>query len=91
MSVLSILTLLLSIFAHRALCGTTFLRPPEWNSDVDRKAGSGKNVRYAVGDAIQLLWETDLDKVELYLAQRIGSVDWYKVLDCRTSGSPLLI
>ncbi|KAF5694975.1 hypothetical protein FDENT_788 [Fusarium denticulatum] len=81
MIIILILTLLLSLFANRALCGTTFLRPPEWKLNVDSKAGFGKNVRYRVGDAIQILWETDLDNVKLYLAQRIGSVDRYKVLD----------
>lgn len=83
MSILSTLTLLLSIFANRALCDTTFRRPPEWNSDVDRKAGFGKNVQYRVDDAIQILWETDLDKVELYLIQTIGSTYWEYILDCR--------
>ncbi|EWG41123.1 hypothetical protein FVEG_03289 [Fusarium verticillioides 7600] len=83
MSILSTLTLLLSIFANRALCDTTFRRPPEWNFDVDGNAGFGKNVRYTVGDAIQILWETDLDKVDLYLAQRMASnpIYVYKVLD----------
>ncbi|KAF5669173.1 hypothetical protein FCIRC_9336 [Fusarium circinatum] len=76
-----ILTLILSIFANRVLCDTKFLRPPEWNSDVDDKTGFGKNIQYSVGDTIQLLWETDLDKVELYLVQRIGSVDWDWILD----------
>ncbi|PNP80401.1 hypothetical protein FNYG_06000 [Fusarium nygamai] len=81
MSILSTLTIFFSIFANHVLCSTKFLRPPEWNAAVDRKAGFGKNVRYTVGDAIQILWETDLDKVELYLAQRIGSASWYQGLD----------
>ncbi|KAF5535440.1 hypothetical protein FPHYL_13195 [Fusarium phyllophilum] len=81
MNIISTLTLLLSIFANRALCGTTFLRPPEWKLNIDSKAGFGKNVRYTVGDAIQILWETDLDKVGLYLVQRTGSANWFTILD----------
>ncbi|KAF5253703.1 hypothetical protein FANTH_1395 [Fusarium anthophilum] len=77
----SIFTLILSIFANRVLCDTKFLRPPEWNSDVDGKAGSGMNTQYTVGHTIQLLWETDLDKVQLYLFQRTGSITGHKVLD----------
>ncbi|ENH63508.1 hypothetical protein FOC1_g10000133 [Fusarium oxysporum f. sp. cubense race 1] len=76
MLTISILTLILSIFGSRVLCSTKFLRPPEWNSDVDDKAGLGENIQYAVGDTIQLLWETDLDKVELYLVQGIRSTNW---------------
>ncbi|KAF5984266.1 hypothetical protein FCOIX_2769 [Fusarium coicis] len=82
MIMILILTLLLSIFANRALCATTFLRPPEWNDAVDRKAGFGKNVQYTVGAAIQILWETDLDKVQLSLIQTIGSTYWEYILDC---------
>ncbi|KAF5649807.1 uncharacterized protein FTJAE_771 [Fusarium tjaetaba] len=81
MIMILILTLLLSIFANRALCATTFLRPPEWNDAVDRKAGFGKNVRYTVGNATDILWETDLDKVELYLIQTIESTYWEYILD----------
>ncbi|WZH44135.1 uncharacterized protein QYS62_005151 [Fusarium acuminatum] len=73
---ISILTLILSILANRCLCSTKFLRPPEWNLDVDGKAGFGQNIQYNVGETIQLLWETDLDKVELYLVQQIGSTKW---------------
>lgn len=86
MHTISILTLILSILANRALCSTKFLRPPEWNLDVDGDAGFGQNIRYNVGDTIQLLWETDLDKVELYLIQQIDSTDWDdRILDGRKS------
>ncbi|KAF4495776.1 hypothetical protein FAGAP_8106 [Fusarium agapanthi] len=82
MHTISILTLILSIFASHAVCSTRFLRPPEWNSDFDREDGFGNNIQYTVGDTIQLLWETDLDKVELYLVQRIGSTSWEeRILD----------
>lgn len=76
MQPISILTLILSILANRCLCSTKFLRPPEWNSDVDGKVGFGQNIQYNVGETVQLLWETDLDKVELYLVQQIGSTKW---------------
>ncbi|KAF4439778.1 hypothetical protein FACUT_3898 [Fusarium acutatum] len=76
MHTISILTIILSIIANRALCSTKFLRPPEWNLDVDGEAGWEQNIQYNVGDTIQLLWETDLDKVELYLIQEKGSGNW---------------
>ncbi|KAH7204658.1 hypothetical protein DER44DRAFT_699610 [Fusarium oxysporum] len=75
------LTLVLSIIVSRVLCSTKFLRPPEWNSHIDDKTGFEENIRYKVGDTIQLLWETDLDKVELYLVQRIGSIVKERILD----------
>ncbi|KAI1052810.1 hypothetical protein LB506_010043 [Fusarium annulatum] len=81
MHTISILALILSIFASRVFCSTRFLRPPEWNFDADGKAGMAENIQYAVGDTIQLLWETHLDEVELYLVQRIGSTDWDWILD----------
>ncbi|KAF5577996.1 hypothetical protein FPCIR_11797 [Fusarium pseudocircinatum] len=81
MTTISTLTIVLSIFASRVLCNTKFLRPPEWNAAVDRKAGLGENVRYAVGDTIQLLWETDLDSLYLFLYQRAGSLEWYTMLN----------
>lgn len=77
------LTLVLSIIANRVLCSTKFLRPPEWNSHIDDKTGFEENIGYEVGDTIQLLWETDLDKVNLYLAQRIGPITEFKKLDGR--------
>ena len=92
MLTISILTLIISIFGSRVLCSTKFLRPPEWNSDVDDKAGLGENIQYAVGDTIQLLWETDLDKVELYLVQGIRSTNWDdRMLDCRKPRNLLLV
>ncbi|KAK2680663.1 hypothetical protein RAB80_002456 [Fusarium oxysporum f. sp. vasinfectum] len=75
------LALVLSIIANRVLCSTKFLRPPEWNSHIDDKTGFEENIRYEVGDTIQLLWETDLDKVDLHLAQRIGPITEFKTLD----------
>ncbi|EMT63035.1 hypothetical protein NOF04DRAFT_6296 [Fusarium oxysporum II5] len=75
------LTLVLSIIVSRVLCSTKFLRPPEWNSHIDDKTGFEENIRYEVGDTIQLLWETDLNKVELYLVQRIGSIVKERILD----------
>ncbi|KIL89325.1 hypothetical protein FAVG1_07719 [Fusarium avenaceum] len=87
MHTISILTLILSILANRSLCSTKFLRPPEWNLDVD--LSFGQNIQYDVGETIQLLWETDLDKVELYLVQvqQIGSTKWDdRMLDGRKQG-----
>lgn len=91
MHTISILALILSIFASRVFCSTRFLRPPEWNFDADGKAGMAENIQYAVGDTIQLLWETHLDEVELYLVQRIGSTDWDWILDCRIPRDLLLV
>ncbi|KAF5723857.1 hypothetical protein FMUND_1465 [Fusarium mundagurra] len=81
MNIILTLTIILSILASRALCSTKFLRPPEWNAAVDRKAGLRENVRYAVGDTIQLLWETDLDNLYLFVYQRAGSLEWYIMLN----------
>ncbi|KAK2689775.1 hypothetical protein QWA68_010668 [Fusarium oxysporum] len=74
MIIVSVLTLIFSIFANCVLCSTKFLRPPEWNSRIDDTADFEENITYKVGDTIQLLWETDLDTVELYLIQRTGSI-----------------
>ncbi|KAL7768424.1 hypothetical protein ACKLNR_002725 [Fusarium oxysporum f. sp. zingiberi] len=74
-------TLILSLFANHVLCILSFMRPPQWYSDVDDKAGFEENIRYEVGDTVQLLWETDLDKVELFLVQRIGSIMKVRILD----------
>ncbi|KAL5623675.1 hypothetical protein FOBRF1_002925 [Fusarium oxysporum] len=78
---LLIRTLILSLFANHVLCILSFMRPPQWYSDVDDKAGFEENIRYEVGDTVQLLWETDLDKVELFLVQRIGSIMKVRILD----------
>ncbi|RKK20824.1 hypothetical protein BFJ63_vAg15692 [Fusarium oxysporum f. sp. narcissi] len=77
---LSLLTISISLFANCVFCKTKFLRPPEWNADIDLEAGWEKNIEYKVGDTIQLLWETDLDKVELYLIQRTGPFDEVRIL-----------
>ncbi|EGU82733.1 hypothetical protein FOXB_06741 [Fusarium oxysporum f. sp. conglutinans Fo5176] len=74
-------TLILSLFVNHVLCILSFMRPPQWYSDVDDKAGFEENIRYEVGDTVQLLWETDLDKVELFLVQRIGSIIKVRILD----------
>ncbi|EWY89977.1 hypothetical protein FOYG_07615 [Fusarium oxysporum NRRL 32931] len=81
MIIISILTLILSIFANLVLCRIKFLRPPQWNTDVDLKTGFGENIGYEVGDTIQLLWETDLDKIELLLIQTKGSFSSIRILD----------
>jgi hypothetical protein len=82
MFAISILTLIVSIFANRVFCESKFLRPPEWNPDVDDKAGLEDNIRYEVGDTIQLLWETDVEEVALFLVQQIGSSREPRILDC---------
>ncbi|EWZ36571.1 hypothetical protein FOXG_04858 [Fusarium oxysporum f. sp. lycopersici 4287] len=81
MLTISILTSILSIFASHVLCSTKFLRPPEFNPFVDLQAGFEQNRKYEVGDIIQLLWETDLKNVALYLVQEIGSISHNVTLD----------
>ncbi|KAF4958966.1 hypothetical protein FGADI_2045 [Fusarium gaditjirri] len=75
------LTLILSILANHVLCSTKFLRPPEWNSDVDTEFEFEQNIGYEVGDTIQLLWETDLEDIVLNLVQQIGSDREFIYLD----------
>ncbi|KAL9567845.1 hypothetical protein ACKAV7_008148 [Fusarium commune] len=81
MLAISLFSLILFLFPIRVSCRTKFLRPPEWDSYVDVRAGLEENIGYQVGDTIQLLWETDLDKVELFLVQEIGSISVHRVLD----------
>ncbi|RKK67168.1 hypothetical protein BFJ69_g14722 [Fusarium oxysporum] len=81
MLTISILTSILSIFANHVLCSTKFLRPPEYNPFVDIQAGFEQNRKYEVGDTIQLVWETDLENVTLYLVQDIGSISQNITLD----------
>ncbi|CVK91976.1 uncharacterized protein FMAN_07012 [Fusarium mangiferae] len=73
MTIVPIFTLILSIFATDVSCVTRFLRPPQWITGLDSEADLGKNIRYSVGDTIELLWGTNLDKVELFLVQETRS------------------
>ncbi|KAF5565570.1 hypothetical protein FNAPI_1614 [Fusarium napiforme] len=84
MITISTLTIILSIFASRVLCSTKFLRPPERNAALD--ADLRKNMRYAAGSTIQILWETDREFVGnlyLFVYQRVGSPSqaWYIMLN----------
>ncbi|KAF4339367.1 hypothetical protein FBEOM_6781 [Fusarium beomiforme] len=81
MFAISVFALAISIFASPANCDSKFLRPPEWNSDVDDGAGMEKNIRYAIGDPIQLLWKTDVEKVKLVVVQLIDDVNRFSLLD----------
>ncbi|KAG4260202.1 hypothetical protein FPRO04_08748 [Fusarium proliferatum] len=81
MTIVPILTLILSIFATDVSCITRFLRPPQWITGLDSEAGLGKNIRYSVGDTIELLWGTNLEKVELFLVQETISRTVRKDLD----------
>ncbi|KAM0227081.1 hypothetical protein ACHAP5_012252 [Fusarium lateritium] len=75
----SIITVL--IYATLTHSASTFLRPPEWDYDVDNENDFKNNRRYEVGEVVQLRWETDEDEVMLWIAQKLPTSTKYRNLD----------
>ncbi|KAM0193492.1 hypothetical protein ACHAPA_009379 [Fusarium lateritium] len=69
------------IYATLAHSASIFLRPPEWDYDVDIKNDFKSNRQYEVGEAIQLRWETNEDAVSLWIAQKLPTSAEYRILD----------
>ncbi|RFN47815.1 hypothetical protein FIE12Z_7943 [Fusarium flagelliforme] len=67
------LVLILSLFTSWSLCFTEFVQPPERDTDERTDQDVSKNKRYADGDTIPIIWDTNVEDVDLYIWQVIGA------------------
>jgi len=67
------LVLILSLFTSWSSCLTKFVQPPERDTDERTDQDMSKNKRYADGDTIPIIWDTNIEDVDLYVWQVIGA------------------
>ncbi|KAF4963446.1 hypothetical protein FSARC_8543 [Fusarium sarcochroum] len=68
------------IFASPVYCDTNFVRPAPWDRNQDADEDPRNNRRYDAGDTIHVIWETDLDKVDVVIWTKDGGVSDYGYL-----------
>ncbi|KAF4500080.1 hypothetical protein FAGAP_3742 [Fusarium agapanthi] len=73
MSFLVKLGLIFSLFVSWSSCFTKFLRPPEQDPDQAVDQDMTKNNHYEDGEMIPILWNTNINKVDLYIWQFIDA------------------
>ncbi|KAF4444522.1 hypothetical protein F53441_11115 [Fusarium austroafricanum] len=61
--------LVFSLLASQASCDSKFIRPPEWDPKQKADQDLTKNIRYDDGEIIPILFDTDLDDVDLHISQ----------------------
>ncbi|KAF4958810.1 hypothetical protein FGADI_2154 [Fusarium gaditjirri] len=61
--------LIFSLLVSQASCDSKFIRPPEWDPEQEADQDLTKNFRYDDGQTIPILFNTDLDVVDLYIFQ----------------------
>lgn len=67
--ILSCLGLALTLFPCLAYCDAEFVRPPEIEPTREHDWDYANNVRYIIGDEIQISWKSDIPNTELWLVQ----------------------
>ncbi|PTD12475.1 hypothetical protein HYE67_009644 [Fusarium culmorum] len=63
------LALTLTLFPCLACCDAEFVRPPEIEPTREHDWDYANNVRYIIGDEIQISWKSDIPGTELWLVQ----------------------
>lgn len=71
--------------ADLAWCSSKFLRPPEWDDNVDTIGDMGNNVQFKDGDTVQFRWETDLDDFQLIIVQVLDDREIFGKFQCKIS------
>lgn len=66
------LVLILSLFTSWSSCFVKFIQPPERDPDEGADQDMLKNKRYTEGDEIPIIWDTNIEVVDLYLWQVLG-------------------
>jgi hypothetical protein len=72
MSFLVKLCLIFSLLVSWASCFTKFIRPPEWDPDQEADHDMTKNNHYDDGETIPILFNTNIEKVDVHIFQDIG-------------------
>ncbi|KAM0350669.1 hypothetical protein ACHAPU_003157 [Fusarium lateritium] len=73
MRLISLIALLIGTFVQLVYCDSKFLRPGEWDAKHDADKDLANNARYKPGDTIKIIWETDLEKVNILISQKLGN------------------
>ncbi|KAF5002021.1 hypothetical protein FGRMN_632 [Fusarium graminum] len=53
--------------------GRTFIRPGEWDAENDADKDLANNARYEPGHKAKIIWETDLERVDILISQKLGN------------------
>ncbi|KAJ4263447.1 hypothetical protein NW762_006266 [Fusarium torreyae] len=75
MSFLAKLGLMLSLFTSWAVCFTKFIRPPEWDPDQEADQDMMRNNHYDDGQTIPILFDTNIENIDLYVWQVIAGAN----------------